>query len=67
MAATNNISGFNLTPSVSSSKNLKSPALAAGMGADSLFFFLLITDAFLYSSAFKHAVTSIIYVVLSSK
>lgn len=68
MAATISISGFTLTPSVSSSKNLNSPALAAGMGADSLFFFfLLINGVFLYAFAFKHAVFSIIYVALGSK
>jgi len=42
MAAATRSSGLTLIPSVSSSKNLKSPALAAGIGADSLFFFLLI-------------------------
>jgi len=42
MAKTIRSSGLTLIPSVSSSKNLNSPALAAGMGADSLFFFLLI-------------------------
>jgi hypothetical protein len=41
MAAAIRISGLTLTPSVSSSKNLSNPALAAGIGADSLFFFLL--------------------------
>jgi len=35
------ISGLTFTPSVSSSKNLRSPALAAGIGADFSFFFLL--------------------------
>jgi|YelNatPaOPRAMG01_1025707.scaffolds.fasta_scaffold03056_22 hypothetical protein len=34
-------SGLTFTPSVSSSKNRNSPALAAGMGADRSFFFLL--------------------------
>jgi hypothetical protein len=36
------ISGLTLIPSVSSSKNLSRPALAAGIGADFSFFFLLI-------------------------
>jgi len=36
------ISGLTLIPSVSSSKNLSSPALAAGIGADFSFFFLLL-------------------------
>jgi hypothetical protein len=36
------ISGLTLTPSVSSSKNLSKPALAAGIGDSFFFFFLLI-------------------------
>jgi hypothetical protein len=39
--ATTRISGRTLMPSVSSSKNLSSPALAAGIGPDFSFFFLL--------------------------
>lgn len=39
--ATTRISGRTLMPSVSSSKNLSSPALAAGIGLDRSFFFLL--------------------------
>ena len=35
-------SGLILTPSVSSSKNLSNPALAAGIGPELSFFFLLI-------------------------
>jgi len=42
IAAAIKISGLTLMPSVSSSKNLNSPALAAGIGADSLFFFFLL-------------------------
>lgn len=41
-AAITRTSGLILTPSVSSSKNLSKPALEAGKGAESLFFFLLI-------------------------
>lgn len=48
IAAATRISGLTLTPSVSSSKNLNNPALAAGIGDESLFFFLLILN----SSAF---------------
>jgi len=39
------ISGLTLTPSVSSSKNLSSPALAAGMGDFFSFFFLLLMSS----------------------
>lgn len=42
MAAAIRISGLTFTPSVSSSKNLNNPALAAGIGADSLLFFFLL-------------------------
>jgi hypothetical protein len=35
-------SGLTLMPSVSSSKNLSNPALAAGIGPDLLFFFFLL-------------------------
>jgi hypothetical protein len=41
-------SGLILTPSVSSSKNLNSPALAAGIGLEPSFFFLLISASQLW-------------------
>lgn len=44
IARLTSISGLTLTPSVSSSKNLSNPALAAGIGPDFSFFLLLISE-----------------------
>jgi hypothetical protein len=42
MEAAIRISGLTLMPSVSSSKNLSNPALAAGIGLDFSFFFFFV-------------------------
>ena len=44
IAKATRISGLTLTPSVSSSKNLSNPALAAGIGDDFSFFFFLLNQ-----------------------
>lgn len=59
------ISGLTLTPSVSSSKNRNSPALAAGIGDELFFFFLLIYEVL--HLALTRTAFSIINVMLLQK